>query len=135
MPIFGVSLVGIFPHLDWIRRDTPYLSVFSRNARKYRPESKLWRKNTMNEILNISIKNIWVRPEKRVICRPDLLISRPVRKQFSWNIISQDFNLLLSQILWKIYYELNSEFVFKFFRAGQKHIYNLQARSANLKTI
>lgn len=30
----------------------------------------------MNEILNISIKNIWVGPEKRVICRPDLLIIR-----------------------------------------------------------
>ena len=26
----SVFLVGIFPHLDWIRRDTEYLSVFSR---------------------------------------------------------------------------------------------------------
>ena len=31
-------LVHIFPHLDWIRRDTPYLSVFSLNAGKYGPE-------------------------------------------------------------------------------------------------
>ena len=30
-------LVRIFPHLDWIRRDTPYLSVFSPNAGKYGP--------------------------------------------------------------------------------------------------
>ena len=30
--IFGVILVRIFPHLDWIRRDTPYFSVFSPNA-------------------------------------------------------------------------------------------------------
>ena len=29
MSVFGVILIGIFPHLDWIRRDTPYLSVFS----------------------------------------------------------------------------------------------------------
>ena len=28
-------LVRIFPHSDWIRRDTPYLSVFSPNAGKY----------------------------------------------------------------------------------------------------
>ena len=31
-------LVRIFPHLDWIRRDTPYLSVFSPNAGKFGPE-------------------------------------------------------------------------------------------------
>ena len=30
-------LVRIFPHSDWIRTDTPYLSVFSPNAGKYRP--------------------------------------------------------------------------------------------------
>ena len=35
---FGVILVGIFPHSDWIRRDTEYLSVFSPNAGKYGPE-------------------------------------------------------------------------------------------------
>ena len=34
----GVSLVRIFLHSDWIRKDTPYLSVFSPNARKYGPE-------------------------------------------------------------------------------------------------
>ena len=36
MFIFGVFLVLIFSHSDWIRRDT-YLSVFSLNAGKYRP--------------------------------------------------------------------------------------------------
>ena len=35
---YGVFLVRIFPHSDWIRRDTEYLSVFSPNAGKYRPE-------------------------------------------------------------------------------------------------
>ena len=30
--------VRIFPHLDWIRRDTPHLSVFCPNAGKYGPE-------------------------------------------------------------------------------------------------
>ena len=34
-------LVRIFPHSDWIRRNTPYLFVFSPNAGKYGPE-KLW---------------------------------------------------------------------------------------------
>ena len=32
--VFRVILVRIFLHLDWIRRDTPYLSVFSSNAGK-----------------------------------------------------------------------------------------------------
>ena len=36
--VFRVSLVCIFPHLDWIRRDSPYLCVFSPNAGKFRPE-------------------------------------------------------------------------------------------------
>ena len=33
--VFGVFLVGIFPHSDWIQRDISYLSVFSLNAEKY----------------------------------------------------------------------------------------------------
>ena len=32
--VFGVILVHIFPHPDWIRRDTQYVSVFSPNAEK-----------------------------------------------------------------------------------------------------
>ena len=36
--VFRVFLVLIFPHSHWIRRDTPYLSVSSPNAGKYRPE-------------------------------------------------------------------------------------------------
>ena len=31
-------LVRVFPDSDWIRRDTEYLSVFSPNAGKYKPE-------------------------------------------------------------------------------------------------
>ena len=34
----GVILVRIFPHLNWIRRDAEYLSVFSPNAGKYGPK-------------------------------------------------------------------------------------------------
>ena len=30
--VFGAFLVRIFPHSDWIRRDTQYLSVFSPKA-------------------------------------------------------------------------------------------------------
>ena len=36
--VFGVILVRIFPHSDWIRRDTEYLSVFGPNAEKCGPE-------------------------------------------------------------------------------------------------
>ena len=32
--IFGVLLVCFFPHLDWIQRDTEYLSVPNPNAGK-----------------------------------------------------------------------------------------------------
>ena len=35
MSIFGFFLVPIFPHLEWIRRDTEYLSGFSLNVEKY----------------------------------------------------------------------------------------------------
>ena len=39
--VFRVFLVRIFPHLDWIRGDNPYLSIFSLNTGKYGTE-KLW---------------------------------------------------------------------------------------------
>ena len=38
MSVSGVLLTHIFPHSDWIRKDTEYLSVFSLNTRKYGPE-------------------------------------------------------------------------------------------------
>ena len=34
---FGIILVHIFPHSDWIGRDTLYLSVFCPNAGKWGP--------------------------------------------------------------------------------------------------
>ena len=37
-PNTELFLVGIFPHLDWILRDTKYLSVFSPNTGKYGPQ-------------------------------------------------------------------------------------------------
>ena len=36
--VFGFILSHIFPHSDWIRRDTSYLSVFSPNVGKCWPE-------------------------------------------------------------------------------------------------
>ena len=36
--VYGVILVCIFSHSDWIRRDTSYFSVFSSNAGKYGQE-------------------------------------------------------------------------------------------------
>ena len=36
--VLGVFLVRTFPHLEWIWRDTPYLSIFSPNVEKYGPE-------------------------------------------------------------------------------------------------
>ena len=45
--------------------------------------SKIWREDAMIEVLNIIIKNIWLGLEKYVICRTDLLIGKPGRKQIS----------------------------------------------------
>ena len=39
MSVFGIFLVRIFPHLDWIWRDTKYLSVFSPNEGKNGPDN------------------------------------------------------------------------------------------------
>ena len=39
--VFGVSLFHIFPHSEWVRKDTPYLSVFCLNMEEYEPV-KLW---------------------------------------------------------------------------------------------
>ena len=36
--VFRVFLVRIFPHSDWIQRDTRYLSIFSLNVGKCSPE-------------------------------------------------------------------------------------------------
>ena len=41
--LFGVFLVRIFPHSDWVRRVTEYLSVFNPNVGKYKPERLLIR--------------------------------------------------------------------------------------------
>ena len=43
MPVFGIFLVRIFHYLDWIRRITEYLSVFSLTTGKYGPETlQIW---------------------------------------------------------------------------------------------
>ena len=39
VPVFGVFLVRISLHSDWIRRDTEYLSVFIPNEGKYGSEN------------------------------------------------------------------------------------------------
>ena len=59
MFVFGVILVCIFPHSDWIWKDTLYLSVFSLNARKYGTlftQCMTWRMKLCSEILLMDIK-------------------------------------------------------------------------------
>ena len=52
--VFRVSLVLIFSHLDGIRRDTEYLSVFNPNARKYGPK-KTSDMDTFHEVIPFMI--------------------------------------------------------------------------------
>ena len=58
MSIFGVTLVRVFPHSDWIRRDTSYLSVFSANAGKYGPEKTPY-SETFHSVNEAIISNQW----------------------------------------------------------------------------
>ena len=53
-----------FPHSDWIRRDTPYLSVFSPSAEKYGPEKTLYL-NTFHAVIHLQnrYKSCWHRPQ------------------------------------------------------------------------
>ena len=56
-------LVRIFPHSDWIQRDTSYLSVFSPNVTKYGPEKNLCLEAFQTAFLFVTIKNMicfWV---------------------------------------------------------------------------
>ena len=53
-------LVRIFSHSNWIRRDTPYLSIFSPNAGKEGPEKTLYLEQTviyMSKANNINTRN------------------------------------------------------------------------------
>ena len=49
-------LVRIFPHSDWIRRDTPYLSVFRPNAGKCGPEKTPYME-TFRAVAHVAFNN------------------------------------------------------------------------------
>ena len=52
-------LLHIFSHSDWIWRDTSFLSVFSLNAGKYRPEKTPYL-NTFHTVLAILTFSSWI---------------------------------------------------------------------------
>ena len=52
-------LIRIFLHSDWMRRDTPYLSVFSLNAGKYGPEKTPYLDNFHAVHFLEIMKTIW----------------------------------------------------------------------------
>ena len=55
---FGVFLVRIFSHLDWIRRFTLQISIFSGNEGKYWPEKfRIWTLRYF-QIRSLSIRSI-----------------------------------------------------------------------------
>ena len=55
MSIFGIFLVCVFPHSDWIWRDTPCISVFSPNAGKHGPENSEYR----HFLCSVSVMRKW----------------------------------------------------------------------------
>ena len=56
--IFGAFLDRIFPHLDWIRSDTPYLSVFSRTPFSVQMQENTNQKNSEYRHFSRSVGNI-----------------------------------------------------------------------------
>ena len=58
LSVFGVILVRIFPHFDWIRRDSQYLSVLSPNAGKCWPDNSEYGHFLRSAIL-IIISSTW----------------------------------------------------------------------------
>ena len=65
--VFGIFLARIFSHLDWIRRDIPYLSAFSPNAAKYGPE-KLWMRTLFTQCSSAKITaSIWKKAILKII--------------------------------------------------------------------
>ena len=69
-------LVCIFPHSDWIRRDTPYLSVFCPNTGKYGPEKTPYL-DTFHAVLLYLIYDFWeiYRDEKQFLWHFPIIIS------------------------------------------------------------
>ena len=61
--VFGVILVRIFPHSDWIWRDDPYLSIFSPNAGKKRTRI------TPNTSTFYAVACVWARFPLDNICQ------------------------------------------------------------------
>ena len=59
-------LVSIFPHSDWIRRDTSHLSVFSPNAGKYGPEITPYL-DTFHAVIHFKNKNNNQKYEENVL--------------------------------------------------------------------
>ena len=55
LELFWSPFFRIFWYLDWIRRDTPYLSVFSSNAGKW---GKMWTRITTNSDTFYAVKII-----------------------------------------------------------------------------
>ena len=100
--LLEVFLARIFPHSDWIRRDTPYLFVFSLNARKCGPE-KLRIRTLMTQCWQNSLTT------KIAICSwkfvPFNKVALPKAKIFE--IVFQ----LLDQKLYRRIFELDVNFL------------------------
>ena len=88
---YGPHFSRIFPHSDWIRTDTPYLSVFSPNAGKC---EKMRTRITSNTdtfyVVTVSNRKIWF--FKRYIWYSDFYISfimksKNPRKKYTHSIL------------------------------------------------
>ena len=100
--VLEVFLACIFPHSNWLRRDTPYLSVFSLNTGKYGPE-KLRIRTLMTQCWQNSLTT------KIAICSwkfvPFNKVALPKAKIFE--IVFQ----LLDQKLYRRIFELDVNFL------------------------
>ena len=108
MSVFGAFLVRISPHSAWIRRDAPYLSVFSPKAGKYRPEK--FRRRTLFAQCNVSVKTLlgpkkpWIIFFFFIICTNymktykvnDILTVFPLNERIKCNVYKKNYRLINS---------------------------------------
>ena len=100
MFVFNFFLVRVFPHFDWIQRDTPYLSVFTPNAGKHgsghfsRSGDRMYLQVSPEDSSHIELINLMLfmkvfythRMELRFICKLYIVFSQVfILYDSSWN--------------------------------------------------
>ena len=91
-PNTELFLVRIFLHLDWIRRYTSYLPVFSLNTEKYGPEKTPYL-DTFTQWISFPRRNIFKTRLSINIANPDKYPKPMTVTEISWTCFFDQFEL------------------------------------------